>query len=881
MGGTSGEVRADVYVRGDMQGQIAVGNNIVQIGVVHGNVVVPAPFPPQPVRRPDPIQLRPRPPAPFFGRATETALLVAEARAGRTVVVQGPAGIGRSALLRHVATRPDLRSVVHFSARDMTLDDVVQVLFEACYTSVTAMKPTPTQARLLLREVRAVVVIDEIAATDVVALGDIAPCCGFIVATTDGDAAGFRSIHLSGLSADGARALFQHGLGRALLPSESSPADRLCLHAGNAPNRVLAAAAAARSSGRSLTAFADSVWTSGGAAAPRPTGADRHLLDVLAAVPGVVLDERWLAAIAGVPDPGRRLARWTASGLVEHVSDGGYRAVGWRTINEHARSTVIDQAVRWAQGRQGRAHRPSPTVEALRRIQADCADRGEWHAVLELGSVLDPSYAHSGRWDAWHEVLTRNLTAARATDDRVAESLALHQLGTREQCLLGTAAAANLLAAALVIRKSLGDAHGAAATHHNLAILPSTPGPLPARRPRRPRNHNHVRTVVAASAAVMTAAAATMIATLATASASVSFERDLLTFAAQPVSLPGAVQTIALLNDGRSTAHLTGIRTAGADATDFEITTTNCTNDLAAGQTCLATVAFTPSAEGPRQASLAVDMADGEVTPALLAGTGMPPIGPTLSHPPAFTQILGTTSAPATVTLTPPSGGPAQIGSIALAGPAAHDYTLVDDTCSRTMVPAGGACTFAVRFAPSATGTRDGRVDVGGPDGKVVAAQGLHGTGTAPPGVPRSVRVVAPPVVPTVPVTCTVPNLVELTPDAAEAAIAATCAVVGKTTTTPAVGVQQPRVTSSVPAAGATVPKGQAIHLAVTTCGVGVPKVINAESIPEAVAAIQGAGLKVGSQPSEYPEGDILETKPAAGQVVACGSTVNLLVSPG
>ena len=158
---------------------------------------------------------------------------------------------------------------------------------------------------------------------------------------------------------------------------------------------------------------------------------EKHLLDVLAAVPGTVLDERWLAAIAGVPDAGARLERWTASGLVESVPGAGYRAPDGTPPVEQARSEVVDHAVRWAEARQGRAHRPAPTVETLRRIQADCAARGEWHAVLALGSVLDPSYAQSGRWDAWHQVLTTNLTAARAMGDRAAEALALHQLVPR------------------------------------------------------------------------------------------------------------------------------------------------------------------------------------------------------------------------------------------------------------------------------------------------------------------------------------------------------------------------------------------------------------------------------------------------------------------
>ena len=942
MGRTAGDVRADVYVGGDVQGQIAVGNNILQIGVLYGNVVVPAGAGgcAPPVRRPDPLRVVPRPPTPFYGRRAEVALLVAEARAGRAVAVQGVRGIGRSTLLRQVATHADLRSVVHFSARDMTPDDAVQVLFGACYASDMARRPTAAEAMLWLREVSVTVVVDDIAAAAVVGLVDIAPRCGFVVATEPAGAAGVRTVQLSGLAADEARALLEHGLGRPLLPGETTAADGVCMLAGNAPDRVLATAAAARASSQSLTEFAESAWASGGQQGPRPIGVDRHLLDVLAAVPGIVLDERWLASIAGVPDAGARLAGWTASGLVEAVPGAGYRATGWVAESGQARAAVVDHVVRWAQARQGRAHRPSPTVEALRHIQADCAGRGEWRAALDIGTVLDPSYAQSGRWDAWHEVLTTNLTAARAMGDRAAEALALHQLGTRELCLLGTAAAANLLALALAIRKSIGDAHGAAATSHNLSVLPAAPVPVSPHTPRGPRRPTHVRTAVAAGAAVMTAAAATIVITLTTASASVSFEPGGLSFAAQPVSLPGAVRTVALVNHGRATAHLTGIRASGTDTADFELTATTCPTELAADQSCEATVAFTPVAEGPRAAAIAVDMADGTIVAALLSGTGSPPVGPTAAPTAvAFTaQLTDTTSAPVTVTLTAPAGG-AQLGKLVPDGIAAADYELVDNTCLPVVMPAGQTCTFGVRFTPSVPGDRPAGVQILGATGTHLAIVPVRGTGTAPAtaaplpaparatvpqvtGMPLAaaretiaaarlgtggVRTVASDTVPAGSVVssdppagtsvaigsavglvtssgaggCVVPNLVGSTLDAAKAAIAASCAVFGGTTkainSDDAVGT----VVSSDPPAGARIAKSRAIQLVVVEedeapAQVKVPN-ISDDSLAAAKSAITAVGLIVGQAPAADLEHQF-GTNPAAGTLVAKGSKVDIVV---
>jgi hypothetical protein len=940
LGGSASDVRADVYVGGDMQGQIAVGNNIVQIGVVHGNVVVPAGSIPQPVRRPDPLRVIPRPPVPFYGRRAEAAVLVAEARVGRAVAVQGAPGIGRSTLLRHVATHRDLSSVVHFSARDTTVDDAVQMLYEACYTSVTAVKPTPAQARLWLSDVIAAVVVDDIAAADVPGLVDIAPRCGFVVAPVGGGSVGVRSVQLVGLTADEARALLEHGLGRALLPHEISAADQLCLLAGNAPNRVLATAAAARDSGRTLSEFAESAWTSGGHSGPRPTGVEEYLLDVLAAVPGTLLDERWLTMISGVPDPGARLAHWVASGLVEHVPGTGFRATGWAASSERARASVVDHAVRWAQAREGRGHRPSTTVEALRRIQADCARRGEWRAVLDLGRVLDPSYAQSGRWDAWHEVLSANLIAARAMGDRAAEALALHQLGTRELCLVGSAAAATLLAGALAIRKAIGDTQGAAATGHNLSILPSTPTPIPPHRPRAPRRPNPVRTTVAVAAAAGLGTAMTAVVVLTSASPSVAFEPGGISFEAQPVSLSGAVRTISLVNRGSATAHLSGIRAAGTDATDFEVTETTCGTDLAPAQSCRATVAFTPIAEGERQATLALDMADGPPIQARLSGTGSPPVGPT-PNPPAIifgNQEVGTGSSPFTVTLTAPAGG-ASLGDLVSAGAAAPDYQVVADTCSRGTASAGGTCAFGVVFTPSATGPRSASVQVPGTDGRTVATVQVRGTGTTPgTATPASARAIVPRTIgmplgaaqgaigaahlrpgavtaapsDTIPagvvvsssppagtsvaagsqvrlVTslgaagCTVPQLVGLPLDGAKAAIAGTCGALGGTTNgKPSLEVKQITVTSSDPPAGTTIARGEPVRLAVSTPGIAVPPVdVDDHTIEDASRAITDANLVVGSVPETIHEGDVFGASPQVGTVVAVGSKVNIIIDNG
>jgi hypothetical protein len=77
------------------------------------------------------------------------------------------------------------------------------------------------------------------------------------------------------------------------------------------------------------------------------------------------------------------------------------------------------------------------------------------------------------------------LQAAQALENSAAEAWALHQLGTKALCIEDTATACASLTEALCLRESMGDQTGAAATRHNLSILPGGP-PVPGHEPPVP-----------------------------------------------------------------------------------------------------------------------------------------------------------------------------------------------------------------------------------------------------------------------------------------------------------------------------------------------------------------------------------------------------------
>ena len=74
-------------------------------------------------------------------------------------------------------------------------------------------------------------------------------------------------------------------------------------------------------------------------------------------------------------------------------------------------------------------------------------------------------------------------------------------------------------------------------------------------------------------------------------------------------------------------------------------------------------------------------------------------------------QIVGTTSSPQTVTLTNPLNGAATVALGIRSIETDGDFRVVQTTCGSSL-PAGASCTVSVAFAPTATGSRTGRLIV-------------------------------------------------------------------------------------------------------------------------------------------------------------------------
>jgi hypothetical protein len=102
----------------------------------------------------------------------------------------------------------------------------------------------------------------------------------------------------------------------------------------------------------------------------------------------------------------------------------------------------------------------------------------------------------------------------------------------------------------------------------------------------------------------------------------VSLSPTSLAFASQPVGTNSTVQTITVTNTGNAPLSITGLAVTGTNANDFTETDT-CGSSVPTGAQCTIAMIFTPSASGPRTATLRItDNANSIPQTVSLSGTG-------------------------------------------------------------------------------------------------------------------------------------------------------------------------------------------------------------------------------------------------------------------
>jgi hypothetical protein len=212
-----------------------------------------------------------------------------------------------------------------------------------------------------------------------------------------------------------------------------------------------------------------------------------------------------------------------------------------------------------------------------------------------------------------------------------------------------------------------------------------------------------------------------------------------LSFGTVLIGMTSTAQMVTLTNNTNATIPFTSATFSGTNAADFAVSANTCTGGIPSGatNTCTVSVTFKPSAPPAAEAATLV-LTDGDSTSPqniALTGTGANPTPAVGLSPMSLTftsQLLNTTSAAQTVTLTNTGTGPLTINSIAASGDFAATSTGTG-ACpiSPATLAAGGMCTISVTFTPTATGTRNGTLTVMDNASGSPHTVSLTGTGTA------------------------------------------------------------------------------------------------------------------------------------------------------
>ncbi|MFF1546248.1 ATP-binding protein [Streptomyces sp. NPDC058291] len=475
---------------------------------------------------------------PLQGRQDEREQLVRLLARGRSVRVTGAPGSGRTSLLDLVAEdcedlAPD--GVVRLSGLNRTASDLLHDLFHAVHDA-PRHRPGDDELRALVREVGAVVVVDDLdlggAALD--ELLDATPECAFLLgaaphAPAPSAESAVEEVALTGLDRAGGVEVIEQAVGRVLTEEEANWAGDLWFESEGLPLRFVQAGALLSQRDR-LRAEADAVDafgvfedarprtgavdavagageaeeiplpSLGEAAAPAPllaarlSASARATLRFAVALGGEVPHEAHLPALVGDTHADAALGELAACGLVSPVGARYRLAVGVRTQLEaagyaddvEARAHTAAQHYAWWAGH------PSVTPERV-CAEADAVlaalaavvpgttrpVEGEEATAVRLARTAAPAFAAGLHWSAWESALHEGAEAARLAGESADRAYFHHEMGVLALCTGDVGRARSELEASLALRGAIADKRGTVAGRRALALVADASGDIP------------------------------------------------------------------------------------------------------------------------------------------------------------------------------------------------------------------------------------------------------------------------------------------------------------------------------------------------------------------------------------------------------------------
>ena len=429
----------------------------------------------------------------FVGRVQEKRTLMLDIDSGDPlVVIVGPPGIGKKALLRELTWKEDLDpgfedgAAVHPHYADTAnLEDLLQAIWEEFYETDDPGVVLPSRRiRDLAHKETLIFVPDVSLPPDQVDelledMQDAVFCFTAEVWPSEGN-----RVSLAGFSdPEEVLGVFQNGY-HAAVPDEAS-ADIVAICALLAGHPGLISLLASRAADEAP--FSPDEDTGhplpGWAATKREMSAtelrdwlvppdQRRVVEIIRAT-GVHTPRAVVADVAGSEGS---IDDAVAGGLAEAASPR-YRVnaalTGKTDTNDSAlMSKIFSGALVWANSAE-----PTEIYDDrafVLRMLGWGAEQARWDDVLRLGKATEVPMALGGRHGAWEEVLEHSRNAARQMEppDQAAEAWALHQLGSRA-LLRDDLGDARVLLHESLRRRPKGDDEARAVTRHNLGLIPA------------------------------------------------------------------------------------------------------------------------------------------------------------------------------------------------------------------------------------------------------------------------------------------------------------------------------------------------------------------------------------------------------------------------
>ncbi|KUN80308.1 AAA family ATPase [Streptomyces bungoensis] len=474
-----------------------------------------------------------RPALSLLERQDDRERLVRLLARGRSVRLTGPGGSGRTALLDLVAEdcldlAPD--GVVRLSGFHRTADELLHDLFHAVHDA-PRHRPEPDELRDLVREIGAVVVVDDLefggAALD--ELLDATPECAFLLgATPDIPAPSADSeveeVFLTGLDRAAGVEILERAVGRVLTEEEANWAGDLWFESEGLPLRFVQAGALLRQRDelRASTGAVDEYGvfedvlppveapldsqeevplpSLGEAAAPAPllasrlSASARATLRFAVALGGEVPHQAHLPALVGDTHADAALGELAGCGLVSPVGSRYRLAAGVLTQLEAAGydADASDRARAAAEHYTWWAGHPSVTPErvcaeadavlaALAVVTPETLPpvEGEESLAARLARTAAPAFAAGLHWGAWERALRSGAEAARLSGEVADQAWFHHELGILALCGGQLDQARAELETSQGLRGALADKRGAVAGRRALALVADLAGEVP------------------------------------------------------------------------------------------------------------------------------------------------------------------------------------------------------------------------------------------------------------------------------------------------------------------------------------------------------------------------------------------------------------------